>query len=203
MSAQNQTGQRSIVMVFNMQNEIVHPDGHIGARGNAARVRDRGVLGHTAAVLCAARACGVAVFYVGNAYNAAYDGLNRSVTLFAEHEPQQRMQLGSWGTEFHADIAPLAGDTVVYRAGLGSFANSNIGELLPAPAGTHVYLAGVSTRLVVEAAVFELTDRGYRVTVLADCCAAASQTAHQDALKTLSLFAHIGESGDAISALRR
>ena len=190
----------SIVMVLNMQNEIVHPDGHIGARGNAARVSDRGVLAHTAAVLAAARDRGLPVFYVGTGYDAAYDGLNRSVRLFAEQEPLRQMQLGSWSVQFHSQIAPLAGDTVVYHAGIGSFANSAIGELLPPGPGTHVYLAGVSTRLVVEAAVFELTDRGYQVTVLADCCAAASQAAHDDALQTLSLFATIADSTEFLAS---
>jgi nicotinamidase-related amidase len=99
-------------------------------------------------------------------------------------------------------VAPHNGDTVVFRAGLGAFANSEIGRLLPPAASTQVYVAGVSTRLVVEAAVFELTDRGYAVTVLEDCCAAANPDAHADALKTLALFAKIETSADLIGTLR-
>jgi nicotinamidase-related amidase len=190
-----------VVTVFNMQNEIVHPDGYIGARGNAALVTERGVLANTAALLAAARARGIPVFYIGSGYSESYDGLNRSVSLFAEHEPERRLQVGSWGAQFHADIAPQEGDTVLYRAGLGSFANSPIGELLAAPDDTYVYIAGVSTRLVVEAAVFEFTDRGYPVSVVEDCCAAASPQAHADAIKTLGLFAAIESAGQVISRI--
>jgi nicotinamidase-related amidase len=182
---------QSVVAIFNMQNEIIHPDGKIGARGNAAVVRERGILPKTAALLAAARAASVPVFYVGSGYNESYDGLNRSVTLFAEHEPEGRLQVGSWGAQFHPDIAPEDGDTVLYRGGIGCFASTPIGELLPAPDDTQVYVAGVSTRLVVEAAVFEFTDRGYAVSVVEDCCAAASPQAHADAIKTLALFAAI------------
>jgi biuret amidohydrolase len=189
------------VTVFNMQNEIVHPDGHIGARGNAALVADRGILANTAALLAAARQCGAPVFYVGSGYGESYEGLNRSVPLFAEHEPQRRLQVGSWGAQFHADIAPQPGDTVLYRGGLGAFATTPIGELLGAPADTYVYIAGVSTRLVVEAAVFEFTDRGYAVCVVEDCCAAASPQAHADALKTLGLFAAIAPAEQVIRRL--
>jgi nicotinamidase-related amidase len=192
---------RPVVMIYNVQNEIVHPDGYIGARGNAALVAERGVLGNIARVLAAARANGVHVFYVGNGYNENYDGLNTSVPLFAEHGPGRRMLIGTWGTEFHHDVAPTKADTVVFRAGIGSFANSDIGNLLPAPDSVRVYLAGVSTRLVVEAAVFELTDRGYGVTVLEDCCAAANPDAHADALKTLALFATVGSADDFIESL--
>jgi len=190
-----------VVAVFNMQNEIIHPDGTIGARGNAALVRERGVLANTAALLAAARGRGAPVFYVGSGYNDRYDGLNRSVSLFAEHEPQGRLQVGSWGAQFHADIAPQDGEVVLYRGGIGSFAATPIGELLPAPEDAYVYIAGVSTRLVVEAAVFEFTDRGYAVSVVEDCCAAASPQAHEDALKTLRMFAAIESAKQAVSRI--
>ena len=190
-----------VVAVFNMQNEIIHPDGTIGARGNAALVRERGVLANTAALLAAARGRGAPVFYVGSGYNDRYDGLNRSVSLFAEHEPQGRLQVGSWGAQFHADIAPQDGEVVLYRGGIGSFAATPIGELLPAPEDAYVYIAGVSTRRVVEAAVFEFTDRGYAVSVVEDCCAAASPQAHEDALKTLRMFAVIESAKQAVSRI--
>jgi biuret amidohydrolase len=191
----------AVVTIFNMQNEIIHPDGKIGARGNAAVVAERGVIQNTAALLAAARAATIDVIYVGSGYNARYDGLNRTVTLFAEHEPEGRLQVGSWGARFHDEIAPRDGDTVFYRGGIGAFAATGIGDHLASRETTHVYIAGVSTRLVVEAAVFEFTDRGYAVSVVEDCCAAASPQAHEDALKTLRMFAEIESSGQVIARL--
>jgi nicotinamidase-related amidase len=190
-----------IVAIFNMQNEIIHPDGKIGARGNAAVVRGRGILPHTAALLTAARSSAAPVFYVGSGYHENYDELNRSVALFAEHEPEGRLQVGSWGAQFHPDIAPQDGDTVLYRGGIGCFATTPIAKLIPPPQDTHVYVAGVSTRLVVEAVVFEFTDRGYAVSVVEDCCAAASPQAHADAIKTLSLFATIEPAEQVIGRI--
>jgi len=190
-----------IVTIFNMQNEIVHPDGHIGVRGNAEVVRERGILAKTAGLLAAARERGVPVIYVGSGYDECYGGLNRSVPLFAGSEQEHRLQVGSWEAEFHADIAPRDGDTVLYRGGLGAFASTPIGSLIPAPADAHIYIAGVSTRLVVEAAVFEFTDRGYEVSVVEDCCAAASPQAHADAIKTLQMFAAIEQSDRVIGRL--
>jgi len=87
------------------------------------------------------------------------------------------------------------------RCGIGAFAATPIGGLLPPPDGTRVYIAGVSTRLVVEAAVFEFTDRGYAVSVVEDCCAAASPQAHADAVKTLALFAAIESADEVIGRL--
>ena len=192
---------RPVVTIFNLQNEIVHPDGHIAARGNAKVVHERGILPKTGALLAAAREHGARVIYVGSGYDESYDGLNRSVPLFAGSEQDRRLQVGSWGAQFHADIAPQDGDTVLYRPGIGAFARTRIADLLPAPGDAHIYLAGVSTRLVVEAAVFEFTDRGYAVTVVEDCCAAASPQAHEDAIKTLQLFAQIEQADQVMSRL--
>jgi hypothetical protein len=44
-----------------------------------------------------------------------YDGLNRTVTLFAEHGPEGRLQVGSWGASFHL---PPAEGTRGYVAGV-------------------------------------------------------------------------------------
>jgi biuret amidohydrolase len=190
-----------VVAIFNLQNEIIHPDGHIGARGNAAVVRERGVLVHTAALLRAARERRVPVIYVGSGYDERYDGLNRTVPIFAENEPLGRLQVGSWSARFHDDIAPADGDVVLYRGGIGAFAATPIEKHLPPPGDARVYIAGVSTRLVVEAAVFEFTDRGYAVSVVEDCCAAASPQAHEDAIRTLRLFAAIESADEVVSRI--
>jgi nicotinamidase-related amidase len=199
MSQQSGGDRTPIVVLLNMQNEIVHADGHIGKRGNAARIAERSTLAHTAELLTAARAAGVAVYYVGNGYDEVYTGFNGTVPLFAEHKPMGGMRIGTWGTEFHETVAPKQGDTVIWRAGLGSFANSDIGAKLPPAATTRAYVAGVSTRLVVEAAVFEFTDRGFAVAVVEDCCAAASDAAHHEALRTLAMFARVEHSKDVIA----
>jgi len=108
--------------VFNLQNEIVHPDGSIGARGNAAVVAERGVIPRTAALLAAARAAGIGVFYLGSGYNDRYDGLNRTVTLFAEHEPEGRLLLRPGrlrGRRHHPgrDLPRHAAERPVHRRG--------------------------------------------------------------------------------------
>jgi nicotinamidase-related amidase len=192
-----------VVIVLNMQNEIVHPDGVIAARGNAARVSARGVLENTASLCEAVRRTGTPAIYAGSGYDDEYRGLNRSVPQFGPLEQKGLLRIGTWGAEFHETIAPKAGDVVFYRGGLGLFAASPLGAHLPPPADTRVYLAGVSTRLVVEAAVFELTDRGYAVTVVEDCCAAATDEAHTGAIAVLSSFATIESASGAATAIGR
>jgi nicotinamidase-related amidase len=188
-----------ILAVLNMQNDIFHPAGPVGAHGNAARVAARRVLQNTASLCKAARRAGTPVIYVGSGYDQDYRGLNRHVPQFSGLEQKGLLQIGSWGARFHDTVAPQEGDTVLYRGGLGLLATAGLGEYLPLPADTRMYVAGVSTRLVVEAAVFELTDRGYAVSVVEDCCAAATDEAHQDAIAVLKSFAAI-ESAAGVAA---
>lgn len=188
-----------VVLLLNLQNEIVHPDGEIAAHGNAAQVADRNVLGNVATLLAAARPAGLPIIYAGNGYHPDYSNLNQNVPLFAANATRHRLRNGSWEAEFHRDIAPQGGDTVLLRGGLGLFASTDVAARLPHPSGTRIFVAGVSTRLVVEAVVFELTDRGYAVTVVEDCCAANSVAAHTEAIQTLTKFARISPTADAVA----
>jgi nicotinamidase-related amidase len=57
-----------------------------------------------------------------------------------------------------------------------------------------VWYSAWRTRLVVEAAVFELTDRGYETFVVEDCCASGRADLHAQSIEILRAFATIVSS---------
>jgi biuret amidohydrolase len=189
--AADRTGQDTAVLALHFQNDIVDPAGTIARRGNAAQVAQGLVLQKTARLLAHARGNRMPVIHVGSGYTPGYPELNRSVPLFAEHERHGSMLVGSWGAAFHPDVAPAPGEPAIYHGGIGIFASTDVEKLLTERAITRLLVAGVSTRLVVEAVVFEATDRGYAVSVVADCCASASAELHVGALGVLARFAAV------------
>lgn len=187
------------MLLLNLQNEVVDPKGHIGARGNARQIAARGTLENVAALLRDARRAGLTVIHVSTVYDSDYSTLNRSAPQFATAAREGRLRAGSWEAQFHPLAAPRPGEPVLRRGGVGLFATTDLHARLPTPDRTHILIAGVSTRLVVEAAVFELTDRGYAVTVLEDCCAAQTADAHDAALKVLSRFGRVQTAAEALA----
>ena len=69
-------------------------------------------------------------------------------------------------------------------------------QLLRAAGVTKVAVCGVATRLVVEAAVFELTDRGFEVYLVEDCCASARADLHDQSVEILRGFAAVAKAQD-------
>jgi nicotinamidase-related amidase len=185
------------VLALHLQNEIIHPDGEVGKRGNAVQVAARNLLANAQTVMNAARAVGAPVIHIGVGYLRAHPFPTSASPYLHVLPAQGLMQQGSWGASFHDVVAPQPGDAVLYHTGLGPFCNTGLQELLQAYGVRTLVHFGVSTRMVVEASVFEATDRGYPSIVVDDACAAAKPELHEQALDILRLFASVMPAADA------
>ncbi len=191
-------GQTDIaVLALHLQNEIVHPDGQIGRNGNARQVAERGVLDNARRVMDAARAAGAPVIHIGVGYLRGHPYPTSASPYLHQMPAQGFLQQGSWGAQFHETVAPAPGDAVLWHTGLGPFCATGLLELLQAYGVRKVLHFGVSTRLVVEASVFEATDRGFPSVVVEDCCAAAKPELHEQGMAILKLFAEVLSAGEA------
>lgn len=70
-------------------------------------------------------------------------------------------------------------------------------------AGADVLLAGVSTDCCVISTALPAADAGVRVRVIADACAGATDTTHEQALAVLALYAPLIDIVDSATALQR
>lgn len=189
----------SALVLLHFQNDIVTEDGAIGRHGNGQRVAESGVLAHASDLLHEARLREVPVVHVGAQVRPDDERVNHA-------SPQQSRALehglfrpGSEGSMFHEDVAPLPDEKQVLRPGIGLFAGTDLDEYFDHRRVVHLVLCGVSTRVVVEAAVFDATDRGMAVTVVSDACTAASPAEHDEALLVISRFAQVTTTSDVVS----
>ena len=185
------------VLALHLQNAVIHPDGVIARRGNAEQVQQRNVLGNVRQVFTAARTAGAPIFHVANSTLPNHPGPMSSAPMFRSVHAEGIFLRGSWGASFHDDAAPAPGETVLHHAGILSFPDTGLQELLQRFGVRKVLVFGVATRFVVEAAVFELTDRGYDTYVVEDCCAAGRPELHAQGIEILRGFATIVSAADA------
>lgn len=184
------TASGSAVLSLHLQNYTLDPTGPIGGRGSAQHAASVGLVGNVGTVFAAARATSVPIIHVAVGFDEHYTGMNDTMPIFAGLRASGELKLGSWGVEFHPEIPPVDGEPVLYHGGLGPFAGTPLDRILVNLRAEHLIVFGVSTRWVVEAAVFEALDRGYRVTVVSDCSAAADAAMQEEAESTL---VHFGE----------
>jgi nicotinamidase-related amidase len=82
-------------------------------------------------------------------------------------------------TKVHPDLAPQDGDLTIVKRRLSAFSGSDLELILRAFGIQHMVLTGVSTNGVVLSTLREATDKDYRLTILADCCADSDEEVHR------------------------
>lgn len=187
-----EAGQTALITI-DFINDVVHPDGKIPSC--AAMVAQQEVLSRTNRALAWARARAVPVVHFKVGFQSDYVNCPPSSPVFGAAARLQALRLGSWGCELHAGLDVQPQDVIAIKTRVSIFYGTQLEPLLRARRIEHLVLAGVSSNMAVEMAAREAHDRDYQVTVLADCCAAASVALHQQCMGgTLARLASVIDS---------
>lgn len=182
---------KSIYLILDMQNDLVHLDGPNGQSPLGEQVRGRRVLANTANALQKARAAGVAVGFVRTGFSADYHECPKNSPLFSGASKAGLFRLGSWGTEIHPDLPQQPGDVQVTKHRVSPFYSTTLVAQLSALGIERIYCSGVSTQAVVQATVRDGHDRDFEMIVIEDCCCAHSAEEHAHSIGSLALFSQI------------
>lgn len=191
--------ERSALLVLDLINDVVHPEGKVGRHhGYAAQVQARGVIDQAARAIARARARGMPVVYVVIGFSSTYLEWPPGSPLFFDARDDGKVELGTWGTEVHAKVAPTPGDPVVIKHRVSPFYQTSLELILRQLKVDSVLLVGVSTEFVVLSAARDAHDRDLRVTVLADATAASTMEHHEAALKLIRKTATVCTVDEAL-----
>ena len=183
---------KNALLLLDLQNEMVDPQGKVGGGGLAKIVADRKVLENARTALDAARARGMVVGHVRLGFRADYADLLSVAARTVKLKASGAAVLGSWGCEFPAQVAPLESEPVFTKQCVNPFFNTPLMVWLLRQGVTGLALGGVATNLVVEATARAADDAGFAVTVLEDCCASPNPAWHQFAIENmLPLFGKV------------
>src|SRR3546814_9819457 len=98
--------KKSVYLVMDLINDLVHEDGPAAKAGYSAEVERRDVLRNTARALDKARKAGIAVGFVRVGFSPDYRAVPASSPLFAGARRNGIFKLGTWGTAVHEAVAP-------------------------------------------------------------------------------------------------
>jgi nicotinamidase-related amidase len=111
--------------------------------------------------------------------------------MFGKAKEFGALALGGPGTEFHPDLHADLADLVVEKPRINAFYGTQLEAALRAQQVQQLVVAGVSTAWAVQGLVRDAHDRDYRVVVLEDACAAASEEEHASSIALLRGIARV------------
>jgi ureidoacrylate peracid hydrolase len=150
-----------------------------------------------------ARQAGLLVVFV----QAIYDPEYLSGPML-ERNRRCRLQVprcltGSWGADFWT-VRPRAGEPIVIKHRYSAFANTELHALLQQRGIRSLLLTGATTDVCVESTARDGYFLDYYVTMVADCCAAATAQWHRDALEGCARdFGTVATSAEIVAAWER
>jgi len=145
-----------------------------------------------------ARRTGVLVIFIQAIYDPEYLSApmrERNARLGMEIP---RCLAGSWGADFF-EVRPEAGEPIVIKHRYSAMVNTGLNDILEKRKIRSLLLTGIATDTCVESLGRDAYFIDYYVTVVADCCGAASEQDHLGALKRFSRdYGQVVASSDVI-----
>jgi len=155
------------VLVVDMQNDNLHPDGAFASTGAAEHAASQKVVRNVRAVLDAARAAGTAVFHNRIVAYPGRDVGGTNAPIFRMIGPES-LKVGTWGAAIVDGLDPREDELVLDRVRMSAFAGTSLDVMLRNLGVIDVVVVGVWTNMAVEHTVRDAADLGYRVTVVSD-----------------------------------
>jgi nicotinamidase-related amidase len=179
------------LILIDFINEIAGVDGKIAQTGYGAFISRHGTLQNAADLIEWARKKGIQVVHVRLGFFPNYRDMSGTSPLFKDVEKLGILQMGTASTELCKEIEVRSEDRMVVKTRVSAFCKTQLDRMLKEMGADTLIIAGVATDLAVSSAVREAHDLDYKVIVVSDCCAAASDAEHESELAVLKKIAAV------------
>ncbi len=195
---------KTAVLVLDLQNEVIHPDGAFGGTGAAAHAAEQDVVANAARLAAAARAAGATVVHVHHQRSVgAPDGSDsrRNAPLWRNMAEADAMGT-EWAAAAHAGIEPEPTDTVLHKQRVSAFHGTPLDTKLRGLGVTTVLVAGALTNLSVESTIRFGADLGYEMVLVENACSSFDAEWHRAAVDfAVTHLAEVVSVDEAVGAL--
>jgi ureidoacrylate peracid hydrolase len=202
---------RSALIIVDMQNDFVHPEGYIGQRAREHPERGTDMpfrmdtIPQVKRLADAFRASGKPVIYLAVVVKPDYSDAQFPywrMGLPASADNRTFVVEGSWGAQILDDLTPREGEHLIVKKGFGGFSNTPLDTILRTMGVTTCVVSGVTTCVCVSSTVRGGVEHNYRMILVKDAIAEGSREAHEAELKIMArLFADVKTCDDVVTML--
>ncbi len=202
---------KSALIVVDMQNDFVHPDGGFAhrARENPEAKIDfpfiAGTVPQVAQLIAAFRKAGRPVVYIAHVLKPDYSDAQFPywrATRGSLSDNRTFITEGSWGAQIIDDLKPQDGEHVVIKKGFGGFSNTPLDTILRNLGVNTCVVSGVTTCVCVSTTVRGGVEHNYRMILVSDAVAEVHRDTHEAELKTMQrVFAEVKSTAEVVAML--
>ena len=200
---------RSALIIVDIQNDFLHPDGGLGQRAREYPERNidmpflRGTIPQVARLADAFRSAGRPVVYVAHAVKADYSDAAFPYWRIGRGPSSGNRTFvveSTWGAQIVDELKPREDEHVVIKKGFGGFAPSTpLDTILRNMGVTTCVVTGVTTCVCVSTTVRGGVEHNYRMILVNDAVAEVSREAHDAELRTMDrVFADVRSTDEVI-----
>lgn len=195
--------RQTAVVLIEYQNDFASAGGTLNAAVKPV-MDSTNMLANTVATVQKARELGATIVHAPITFTDDYRELtSEPYGILKGVVDSKSFRKGTWGADIIDALKPEPRDIVVEgKRGLCGFASTNLDFILRSRGITHIALGGFLTNCCVESTMRTAYEHGFDVITLADCVAATSLDAHENAIKhDYPMFSKVAPAADVIAAL--
>ena len=176
------------LLVIDMQNGFLHPDGSVSRNGEPMLEVER-VVAETVQLVAEARSAGLPVIYTQHVFRPDYMDLPRRLKARDQFDQGEvTLVAGSWDAAVADELKPLESDLVVEKNRFDAFLYTDLELVLRTLGIGRLLVCGVATNVCVESTVRSAEQRDFEVTVASDCTSGPAEY-HYAALAAMAYIA--------------
>ena len=172
---------KTALVLVDLQNDNVHPDGAFASSGAASHAVEQELVPHVKQLLEWARSQSMPIIHNRIVFYPGGDFGGSNAPIFRMIGPES-LKLGSWGADALEGLEAVEGEPVLLRNRMSGFNGTGLDLLLRNLGVTTVVVAGVWTNMAVEHTLRDAADHGYRPIIVTDATSSINADWHGAAL---------------------
>lgn len=162
------------------------------------QTHERGVIPLANKAAAYARSQKIPVIWIKVGFADDYHDIPTHSPMFNSVKQAGRLRLSSPGCDWIEGLDVQPQDEVMVKKAVSAFAGNSLHQWLSDRGYDHLLLGGVSSLMAIQSTARQAHDLGYKVSVLEDLCAAATQDAHVQSMAALGGMAYISSTAEWI-----